>query len=90
MLVFGLGRGVASLAGEEDERTLDLLLAQPVERWSMYLQKAATIAGLWRWYLHSEPLATGFRWGDFGVLASVCVVSAGIGVLALSRCDLHG
>lgn len=43
LLVFGLGRGAASLAGEEEERTLDLLLAQPVPRWSAYLQKSAAI-----------------------------------------------
>lgn len=43
LLVFGLGRGAASIASEEEERTLDLLLAQPVPRWSAYLQKAAAI-----------------------------------------------
>jgi hypothetical protein len=44
LLVFGLGRGSASIASEEEERTLDLLLAQPVPRWSAYLQKAAAVA----------------------------------------------
>ena len=44
LLVFGLGRGAASIASEEEERTLDLLLAQPVPRWSAYLQKAAAVA----------------------------------------------
>lgn len=43
LLVFGLGRGAASLAGEEEEHTLDLLLAQPVPRWSAYLQKSAAL-----------------------------------------------
>lgn len=43
LLVFGLSRGAASLAGEEEERTLDLLLAQPVPRWSIYLQKAGAV-----------------------------------------------
>lgn len=43
LLVFGLGRGSASIASEEEERTLDLLLAQPVPRWSAYLQKAAAV-----------------------------------------------
>lgn len=47
LLVFGLSRGAASLAGEEEERTLDLLLAQPVPRWSIYLQKGGAVtAGL--------------------------------------------
>jgi beta-exotoxin I transport system permease protein len=44
LLVFGLGRGAASVAGEEEGRTLDLLLAQPVTRRSAYLQKAAAVA----------------------------------------------
>lgn len=43
LLVFGLARGAASLAGEEEDRTLDLLLAQPVPRWSAYLQKSAAL-----------------------------------------------
>lgn len=43
LLVFGLGRAAASIAGEEEGRTLDLLLAQPVPRWSAYLQKAAAV-----------------------------------------------
>ena len=29
LLVYGIGRGAASIAGEEEEHTLDLLLAQP-------------------------------------------------------------
>ena len=44
LLVFGLGRGAASVAGEEEERTLDLLLAQPVSRSSAYLQKSVALA----------------------------------------------
>lgn len=43
LMTFGLSRGAASLAGEEEERTLDLLLAQPIPRWSTYLQKSAAI-----------------------------------------------
>ena len=41
LLVFAITRGGASLAGEEEDRTLDLLLAQPLSRTSAYLQKAA-------------------------------------------------
>ncbi len=44
LLVFGLARGAGSIAGEEEERTLDLLLAQPVSRSSAYVQKAAALA----------------------------------------------
>ncbi|MGD9955002.1 MAG: ABC transporter permease subunit [Candidatus Nanopelagicales bacterium] len=55
LLVFGVGRGAASIAGEEEEHTLDLLLAQPVARWAVYLAKAAalvvglTLLGLAGW-----------------------------------------
>ncbi len=43
LLVLGLGRGAAALAGEEEGRTLDLLLAQPVSRQNAFLQKAAAV-----------------------------------------------
>jgi ABC-2 type transport system permease protein len=43
LLVFGMGRGAAALAGEEEGRTLDLLLAQPIPRRSAYLQKAGAV-----------------------------------------------
>lgn len=43
LLVFAVGRGAATLAGEEQDRTLDLLLAQPLPRWSAYLQKALAL-----------------------------------------------
>lgn len=44
LLVFVLGRAAATLAGEEEDRTLDLLLAQPLPRWSAYSQKTAALA----------------------------------------------
>ncbi len=44
LLIFGLGRGASSLAGEEEERTLDLLLAQPVSRASAYAQKSIALS----------------------------------------------
>jgi ABC-2 type transport system permease protein len=43
LMVFGIARGASTLAGEEEARTLDLLLAQPVPRWAVYLQKSATL-----------------------------------------------
>jgi ABC-2 type transport system permease protein len=43
LLVFGLGRGAASVAGEEEDRTLDLLLAQPLSRTAAYTAKAAAL-----------------------------------------------
>ena len=44
ILVFVLGRCAATIAGEEEDRTLDLLLAQPLARPAAYLEKAAAIA----------------------------------------------
>ena len=44
LLVFGLSRGAASIAGEEEDRTLDLLLAQPLPRATAYVAKAAALA----------------------------------------------
>jgi beta-exotoxin I transport system permease protein len=43
LLVLGLGRGAAVVAGEEEERTLDLLLAQPVSRATAYAQKSLAV-----------------------------------------------
>ncbi|HEY2832075.1 MAG TPA: ABC transporter permease subunit [Sporichthyaceae bacterium] len=47
LLVFAIGRGAAAVAGEEEDRTLDLLLAQPMTRRSLYLEKTlAVVIGL--------------------------------------------
>jgi ABC-2 type transport system permease protein len=89
LLVFGLGRGSASIAGEEEERTLDLLLAQPVPRWSAYLQKAVavtigiTVLTLATWVILAA-LNTPVKF-DLPVanLAAVCL-QMGIFTLALS------
>ncbi len=43
LLVFAIGRGAGSIAGEEEERTLDLLLAQPVDRRRLYVEKALAV-----------------------------------------------
>jgi ABC-2 type transport system permease protein len=43
LLVFAIGRAAATIAGEEENGTLDLLLAQPISRASLYLQKAVVI-----------------------------------------------
>jgi ABC-2 type transport system permease protein len=44
LLVFSFGRSAATIAGEEEQRTLDLLLAQPLARWVAYTEKALAIA----------------------------------------------
>jgi ABC-2 type transport system permease protein len=47
ILVFALTRAASTLAGEEEDRTLDLLLAQPLARWNAYAQKAfAVVIGI--------------------------------------------
>jgi ABC-2 type transport system permease protein len=43
LLVYAVGRGAGSIAGEEEEHTLDLLVAQPIPRRSVYLQKSAAV-----------------------------------------------
>ncbi|HEV8024026.1 MAG TPA: ABC transporter permease subunit [Candidatus Nanopelagicales bacterium] len=43
ILVYGIGRGTSAIAGEEEDHTLDLLLAQPVSRTSLYVQKVAGV-----------------------------------------------
>lgn len=43
LLILGMGRGAAALAGEEEDRTLDLLLAQPISRSRLYLVKSAAV-----------------------------------------------
>ncbi|MEZ5115118.1 MAG: ABC transporter permease subunit [Candidatus Nanopelagicales bacterium] len=47
LIAYAVGRGAACVAGEEEGHTLDLLLAQPVSRTSVYLQKAlAMVVGV--------------------------------------------
>lgn len=47
VLVYGIGAGAAAIAGEEDRHTLDLLLANPVTRTRVVLEKlTALIAGI--------------------------------------------
>lgn len=43
LLILAMGRGAAALAGEEEDRTLDLLLAQPVTRTRLYVTKAIAL-----------------------------------------------
>jgi ABC-2 type transport system permease protein len=42
-LIFAIGRGSDAIAGEERRKTLDLLLANPIERRTVVLEKAAAI-----------------------------------------------
>lgn len=44
VLVFAVGRGAAAIAGEEERRTMDVLLALPVRRRRVVLEKGAGLA----------------------------------------------
>ena len=44
LLVFAIGRSTSTLAGEEEDHTLDLLLAQPIRRTALYVQKVVGVA----------------------------------------------
>ena len=46
LLVLAIGRGASAIAGEEDRGTLDLLLATPVRRGRVVVEKAAGMAGV--------------------------------------------
>ena len=180
LLVFAIGRGASSIAGEEEDRTLDLLLAQPLARGRLYAEKALAVligvvtlivgsvvgvvalrqpadltlpyvnlvavcvqmglmcaalglgaqavaaasgrrvvgiaasAGytfvsyivyglsatvhplsyvrpltLWRWYLGSDPLTSGFGTEEVLVLVAVCIAMVAAGTQAFRRRDLH-
>ncbi|MBA2578822.1 MAG: ABC transporter permease subunit [Euzebyaceae bacterium] len=41
--ILAVGKGAATVAGEEERGDLDLLLAQPVPRWRVALEKAAAV-----------------------------------------------
>jgi len=96
LLILSMGRGAAALAGEEEDRTLDLLLAQPVTRTRLYVTKAIALV----WWLALLSLATfatlaaldgvtglNLPWAD---LAAVCVqmgllcLTAGLLTMAVS------
>lgn len=46
LLIFSIGFGAAAVAGEEDKNTMDLLLAQPITRTRIVIEKFASMAVL--------------------------------------------
>lgn len=54
LLILGMSRGAAVLAGEEEDRTLDLLLAQPISRARLYFVKSLAVTA----WLAAATLAT--------------------------------
>lgn len=75
LLILGMGRGAAALAGEEEDRTLDLLLAQPVSRRALYGAKAVAVT-IWLTELGAVT------WGVLAALDSVTGLHVGLGRLA--------
>lgn len=43
LLILGVGAGASGIAGEEEHGTLELLLAQPVHRWRVLVDKALVV-----------------------------------------------
>ena len=96
LLILAMGRGAAALAGEEEDRTLDLLLAQPVTRARLYVTKAIALA-CWLAVMALATFATlaaldrvtglDVAWAD---LAAVCLhmgmlcLTAGLLTMAVS------
>ena len=79
LLILGMGRGAAALAGEEEDRTLDLLLAQPISRRRLYLVKSVavvcwlavmTVATFVTLAALNSPTGLRLPWAD---LAAVCL-----------------
>lgn len=87
LLVLSMGRGGAAIAGEEEDRTLDLLLAQPVSRRRLYLIKATAMAC---WLALMSVATFGTLWtldGATGLQVGwreLAAVSAQMGLLCLA------
>jgi len=78
MMVFAIGFGSGAIAGEEESRTLDLLLSNPLNRWRLVLEKftAMIVCTLMLTIVFWATLAIGGAIIDMGLnllrLAAVC------------------
>lgn len=99
-IIFTVSRGSAAVAGEEGKGTLDLLLANPIPRWRVVLEKAAAMAvssiclGAVLWSaLAAGAAAFGMDIG-LGNLAAACLscllLGLFFGALALALGSLTG
>ena len=84
-LIFAVSRGSAAIAGEEQDGTLDLLLANPIPRWRVVLEKAASML------VASLALGTVF-WLALAAAAAAVDMDIGYGGLASAAlsCALLG
>lgn len=87
LLILAMGRGAAALAGEEEDRTLDLLLAQPVTRARLYVTKAIALT-CWMALMSLATFATLAALDRITGLnlawANLAAVSAQMGLLCLA------
>ena len=92
--VFSITAGMSAIAGEEESHTLDQLLANPISRTSVLLQKAAALltglvglsAALWIGLMSGSKIA-GFDLSVTGTtqaILSLYTLGATLGLLALS------
>ena len=86
VVFFAISMGTQAIAGEEDTRTIDLLLAQPVTRrtvvlesfWAMLVMTSGLALGVWIVLAIFEPIV------DLGLpLAGVFAATVGMVLLAL-------
>lgn len=100
LFVFTIGMGTSALAGEEDRRTMDLLLAQPVSRERIVLQNflamatlSAVLCATLVVVLLASNAPTGLDLSLVGILAAnvgVWLLGLLIGALALAIGGLTG
>jgi ABC-2 type transport system permease protein len=76
LLVFGIGFGAAAIAGEEEKGTLDFLLANPVPRWRVVIEKFGVMV--------VSMILLGFV---FWVGLAICVVALDIDISLLKLAE---
>lgn len=86
LLIFAIGLGAAAVAGDEERGTLDLLLAQPLRRVDLVLQRALAllvlVVALSLVLLASVTVGSALVDLDIG-LGKVIAAGGGVGLLAL-------
>ena len=83
--LFAVSMGTQSIAGEEDKRTMDLLLAQPIARsrivldgfFAMVIMTTGLVLGIWGVLLMFDPFV------DFGLPAQG-LIAANVGLILLA------
>jgi ABC-2 type transport system permease protein len=80
LLVFAVGNGARAIAGEEERKTLDVLLATPTSRRRVFLDKAAAI-------LAATAVLCTVLWATIAVTGPPFEVSTDLGRLAAAAFD---